>query len=219
MATKNITKIRIGGVDYNIQDASAAQAVEAEATRAKGEEAKLETKISDETTAREAAISGLESKITEKAGDIKMTKLTDISSLGTNVKEAYQLVNGTTPLGVPVLVYKDQTLKSVALVNQKLQFVYILANGSESTVEIDLSKFLAEAEFKNGLAVSADGEVSVKIAVGSQSNLSVDENGLKLSGVAQQSELSALETKVNGLQTKLDNKLTVDEATGTLVIG
>ena len=66
MATKNITKIRIGGVDYNIQDASAAQAVEAEATRAKGEESKLGTKISEETTAREAAISGLESKITEK---------------------------------------------------------------------------------------------------------------------------------------------------------
>lgn len=218
MATKFISKIRVGGTDYTIQDASAAQAVEAEATRAKGEEAKLGTKIADETSARTAAISALESKITDKAGDIKMTKLTDISTLGTNVKEAYQLVNGTTPLGVPVLVYKDQTLKSVALVNQKLQFVYLLADGSQSTVEIDLSKFLAEAEFKNGLTVSADGEVSVKIAAGSQSNLSVDENGLKLSGVAQQSELSTLETKVNGLQTKLDNKLTVDETTGTLVI-
>lgn len=218
MATKFISKIRVGGTDYIIQDASAAQAVESEATRAKGEEAKLGTKIADETSARTAAISALESKITDKAGDIKMTKLTDISTLGTNVKEAYQLVNGTTPLGVPVPVYKDQTLKSVALVNQKLQFVYLLADGSQSTVEIDLSKFLAEAEFKNGLAVSADGEVSVKIAAGSQSNLSVDKNGLKLSGVAQQSELSTLETKVNGLQTKLDNKLTVDETTGTLVI-
>lgn len=219
MATKNITKIRIGGEDYNIQDAGSVQAIEAEATRAKGEEAKLETKISDETTAREAAISGLESKITEKAGDIKMTKVADPSTLGANVKEAFQLMNGTTPLGVPVLVYKDQSLKSVALVDQKLQFVYVLADGSESTVEIDLSKFLAESEFKNGLAVSADGEVSVKIATDSQSNLSVDETGLKLTGVAQQSDVEALQTKTTELQSKLDGKITVDETTGTLIVG
>ena len=47
-------------------------------------------------------------------------------------------------------------------VNETLNFTYIKADGSEETVGVDVSKFLSETEFKDGLKV-VDGLVSVKV--------------------------------------------------------
>lgn len=107
----------------------------------------------------------------------------ELSALGTNVKEAWKLIDEeNAKSGEIIKIYKDSSLKSVELSGQVLNFTYILSDGSEEIVPVDVSTFLAESEFKNGLQVN-DGVVSVKLAEGSEGFLTVGEDGVKLSGV------------------------------------
>ena len=46
---------------------------------------------------------------------------------------------------------------------QSLNFIYRLSNGKYTLAPIDISKFLTQSEFKDGLKVSDGGEVSVKL--------------------------------------------------------
>ena len=143
----------------------------------------------------------------------KVVKVTE--GLATNVKEAYQLVqtvNGAdTNIPVQIPIYKDQTLKSVELVaeddkkkkGQFMKYTYINADGNDAIVYVDCSKLLAESEFKNGLAVSAAGEVSVKIDATSESFLTVGEGGVKLAGVQD-----AVDNAKKTVQDKLDAEIT-----------
>ena len=130
----------------------------------------------------------LEDKIQEAVTDAKSYSIAkvegdELTALGENVKEAWKLVDEDgTQSGATISIYKDSSLKEVKLEGQELQFTYILANGSESTVGVDVSNFLAEEEFANGLQV-VDHVVSVKLAEGNESFLTVDANGVKLSGV------------------------------------
>ena len=147
------------------------------------------------------------------AATYKVVKVTE--GLATNVKEAYQLVqtvNGTdTNIPVQIPIYKDQTLKSVELVaeddkkkkGQFMKYTYINADGADTIVYVDCSKLLAESEFKNGLAVSAAGEVSVKIDATSESFLTVGEGGVKLAGVQ-----TAIDTAKNAVQNDLNAEIT-----------
>lgn len=162
------------------------------------------------------------------AATYKVVKVTE--GLATNVKEAYQLVqtvNGTdTNIPVQIPIYKDQTLKSVELVaeddkkkkGQFMKYTYINADGADTIVYVDCSKLLAESEFKNGLAVSEAGEVSVKIDATSDPYLKVGEGGVKLEGVqnaindakkellgdaaAEYNTLGKLEDKIQALDDK-----------------
>ena len=117
----------------------------------------------------------LEDKIIAVSGAAKtyrIDKLTeeDVIKLGNNVKEAYKLIDEDgTPAGETIKIYKDSSLKGVQLVDQKLQFTYILDSGAESTVDVDVSTFLAESEFKNGLQV-VNHIVSVKLASATKEN-------------------------------------------------
>ena len=144
--------------------------------------------VAAEESARTAADDALSDRIDEVVKDAKSYSIVPITEgLETNVKEAYQLqetVDGVSEkVGSIIKIYKDSSLKEVKLDNQELQFTYILADGSESTVDVDVSNFLAESEFGNGLQVSEAGEVSVKIDGASDSFLTVGEGGVKLSGV------------------------------------
>ena len=65
---------------------------------------------------------------------------------------------------------------------QSLNFVYHLETGKYSLVKIDVSKFLTQSEFENGLIVN-DGKVSVKRDDASEEFLTVSAAGIKLSGV------------------------------------
>lgn len=147
------------------------------------------------------------------AATYKINKVTE--GLATNVKEAYQLVQTVdghdTNIGVQIPIYKDQTLKSVELVaeddkkkkGQFMKYTYINADGADTIVYVDCSKLLAESEFKNGLAVSAAGEVSVKIDATSESFLTVGEGGVKLAGVQ-----TAIDTAKNEVQGNLNVEIT-----------
>jgi hypothetical protein len=96
-----------------------------------------------------------------------------------------------------------------------------LADGTYSLVKIDVSKFLTQSEFKDGLTVSGNGEVSVNIDSTSDKDdennsfLSVSSNGVKLSGVKaafdemkqdiEDTELT-ISASLNDLETRKANK-------------
>lgn len=146
------------------------------------------------TVEAQVASLGKAIKTVEKAA-AKYTVKKITTGLDANVKEAYQLVqtiDGTsTDIDVQIPIYKDQTLKEVVLTDadeagtkgQFMKYTYTLADGSDSVVYVDVSQFLVESEFKNGLVVNS-GEVSVKIDDASEKFLSLSEAGVKVSGVA-----------------------------------
>ena len=130
------------------------------------------------------------------AAKYKVVKLTpgEVTALGdANVKEAYQVVSyvgadaeGTayTKVGDVIKIYKDGNLKSATLGDdQKLILTYTQADGSDATVEVDFAAIAFNAEFKNGLQVADNGEVSVKIDPASEDYLTVGADGVKLAGV------------------------------------
>lgn len=121
-----------------------------------------------------------------------------IAALGTNVKQAYQLVDEDgTVAGDVVKIYKDSSLKQVYLGAsddsvaadgtvtkntvtdaQSLNFVYQLVDGSYELVTVDVAKFLTQSQFDStkGLAVNGAGVVSVKLGE-SNEYVKFDSNG------------------------------------------
>ena len=211
-----------------------------EATTIAGEIAALDAQVKLNADAIAAAVNDAKSySIVSISGN-------DLTALGENVKEAWKLVDEENiQAGDVIKVYKDSSLKSVSLEDvivdggddtQNLVFTYILANGEEEVVRVDISSFVSEAEFKDGLQV-VNGEVSIKLAEGSESFLSVSENGVKLSGVqdaidaavktekdrAELAEkglsdrLSALETGDNSVAKQIENAINELDATVSTV--
>ena len=137
----------------------------------------------------------VEDVLTQMSADAKTYSIAKVTEgLVENVKEAYKLVDEDgTQVGETINIYKDSSLISVDLVDvdaegnagQYIKYVYVLANGEESTQYVDVSRLLVEAEFKDGLQVSTAGEVSVKVDAASESYLTVGADGVKLSGVTQ----------------------------------
>ena len=165
------------------------KAIEDEAARAKSAETVNADAITAETAARETAISETKAALegTFKEGDAQTlaalnTKIEGVEAAAksyevkavevseTNVKEAYGLFDEDgAQVGATIKVYKDSALKEVKLDGETLNFTYVKADGTEETVGVDVSKFLSEAEFKNGLDV-VEGKVSVNVGVDTEDN-------------------------------------------------
>ena len=147
----------------------------------------------------EAALSELKDDIAAIGGEAKSyTIVKQTTGLETNVKEQYRLqqtIGSTVTLvGETIKIYKDSSLKSVVLDGQELVFTYILDTGAEDVVRVDVSKFLSESEFKDGLQVNDSGEVSVKVDSTSENFLTVGADGVKISGVQD-----AIDSAINEL--------------------
>lgn len=145
------------------------------------------------------------------------------ASTGAVTKYAYELISNPTTK-VTEKAYDAFSTEDKALYqpinSQSLNFVYQLANGTYSLVKVDVSKFLAESEFKDGLKVSSSGEVSIKVDDNSDEYISVSENGLKLTGIKD--ALDSLQTllnridlvtsdALNDLETKKADKTDLDD--------
>lgn len=88
------------------------------------------------------------------AGDLKIAEVTE--GLGENVAKAYKFEGGAE--SAVIEIPKDQTLKSVELgkivdeafvvdpTGEILRFTYIIADGSESVVDVNISNLITEAE-------------------------------------------------------------------------
>ena len=201
-------------------------AVEADLTAAAVAYDKTADKVIANATDVSAAIKELDAKVAaNKDAELtyKTVKLTDeeVTALGdVNVKEAYKVVSvnkeGTkTTVGDIIKIYKDSSLKSIEYteVNDKskkgqfLKYVYTLADGTEKTVYVDMSKLVDQAEVEKGIQ-AVGGKLSIKLAEGNEAGfLTVDANGLKLSGVK-----TAIDTAKNEVQNNLNAEITRAEA-------
>jgi hypothetical protein len=123
------------------------------------------------------------------------TIVKNTTGLGSNIKESYSLTKDGSVVGETINIYKDSALQKVEFKEQKLEFTYLLADGTADVVSVDVSAFLAEQEFENGLQV-VDGKVSVKIDPESSEYITVSESGIKLSKVpvtvAEEADILAL---------------------------
>ena len=138
-------------------------------------------------------------------GLITTIELKSVTPSNTNVKEEYQLqgIDGQKLGTDTIKIYKDQTLKSATFENQILTLTYILADGSESAVDIDMSSIILEAEVENGIQ-AVDHKLSIKLDTtgddtGEGKFLTVGANGLKLDGVSD-----AITTAINALDVTSD---------------
>ena len=180
---------------------------------------------------------------------LTLAKIT--TGLGTNVKEAYQLQNANgTQIGAQIDIYNDSALKEVYLgANtdtidattglitkntvpdpQSMNFAYHLADGTYSLTKIDVSKFLSESEFGDGLQVSG-GVVSVKVgdgieygseATGNKSiKVKIDSTSEKDSQSTPVDFLSVSSdgVKVSGIKDEINRKIAALDVTDTAVAG
>lgn len=171
--------------------------------------------------------------ITVKLTPEEVTELSD-----SNVKEAYKVVayigdyeTATTKetVGDIIKIYKDATIKEIYLGNSddkinattgkitkgqivetklSLNYAYIKADGTYAMASIPVGNFLRQSEFKNGLQVAENGEVSVKVDAASEDFLTVGEAGVKVSGVQ-----TAIDSAIQGLEANVTGKSTGDHVT------
>ena len=170
----------------------------------------LEGNVSDlqgDVSDLQGDVSDLQAAISSGINSYTIIEKTE--SLPTNVAHRYKLqqTSGTTvtEVGANIDIPKDSSLKEVYLgANtdtidattgvitkntvtdpQSMNFAYQLADGTYSLTKIDVSKFLTESEFGNGLVVNG-GVVSVKIdnnSADAENFISVGADGVKISGV------------------------------------
>lgn len=177
--------IVVDGAEVAVHGLGSAAYTEASAYDASGAAATVKSELlgkikdGDVTT-----IAALNTKIGDVEAAAKSYTISAVTvSDKENVLEAYALYDEDgTQAGETIKIYKDQSLKNVELSGQTLVFTYELAAGSEKTVSVDVSAFLSESEFGNGLQV-VDHKVSVKKDASSEGFLSVSENGVKVSGI------------------------------------
>ena len=166
----------------------------------------------DESTEseRQRAISA-ETMLRESIDSIVVVKVDD-SQLESNEKEAYEIqVDGVTK-GERIRIYKDSSLYKVyighiddTIVSDEdptvingtgdtaLCLIYYTVAGTYQLVTIDIEHFIEENEFKDGLQV-VNHQVSVLINPNSDEYLTVDANGILLSGVS--SKFDELDEKI-----------------------
>lgn len=203
------------------EDKGIITAVEADLTAAAVAYDKTADKVIANATNVSAAIKELDAKVAaNKDAELtyKTVKLTaeEVTALGdVNVKEAYKVVSvdktrKETTVGDIIKIYKDSALVSIDYTEtgenskkgQFLKYVYTLTNGTQKTVYVDMSKLVDQAEVEKGIQ-AIDGKLSIKLAESNEAGfLTVDANGLKLSGVQ-----TAIDTAKNEVQGKLDAEI------------
>ena len=176
--------IKVDGTDVAVHGLGSAAYTEASAYDASGAAATVKSELLGDAAEGYNTLGKLEDKIQAVEAAAKSYTISAVTVSGEeNVLEAYALYDEDgTQAGETIKIYKDQSLKNVELSGQTLVFTYELAAGSEKTVSVDVSAFLSESEFGNGLQV-VDHVVSVKKDASSEGFLSVSADGIKLSGV------------------------------------
>ena len=206
----------------------------------------LDGKIASEVASRKETDRNLEQEITNRTSAdstindrintlIESNKLNVVdvekvtSGLSQTIRESYKFKKADgTYIPQTVDIYKDSSLINVVLkeTNNKkyLVFTYVLEDGTQKNIEVDVEALLIESEFSDGLSASSDGDVvrvKVKIDPSSDSYLSVSRDGVKISGIT--SAFDGVNASINSLRadvalkadktyvdSELDNKATVE---------
>ena len=176
----------------------------------------MDKTASSETGKFVRTVAEADGKVSETRGyivadDVKITAATVNEA---NVKEAWKLVNNEgTQLGSTIKIYKDSSLKSVALsgdtstVGQWLVFTYALSDGSEDVVAVDVSKFLVQAEFQSGVTADNSGIVHGAVYGNSESVVTAYTATGGANGAAKVLGVNGDGFYVNNIQTAINAKV------------
>ena len=176
----------------------------------------MDKTASSETGKFVRTVAEADGKVSETRGyivadDVKITAATVNEA---NVKEAWKLVNNEgTQLGSTIKIYKDSSLKSVALsgdtstVGQWLVFTYALSDGSEDVVAVDVSKFLVQAEFQSGVTADNSGIVHGVVYGNSESVVTAYTATGSANGTAKVLGVNGGGFYVNNIQTAINAKV------------
>ena len=207
------------------------EAISRESTARTDKDTELDGKIASEVTFREETDRKLEQEITDRTNaDSTINGRIDIlsesnklnvvdvekvtSGLSQTIRESYKFKKADgTYIPQTVDIYKDSSLINVVLkeINNKkyLVFTYVLEDGTQKDIEVDVEELLIESEFSDGLSASSDGDVvrvKVKIDPSSDNYLSVSSDGVKISGIA--SAFDGVNTSINNLREDVALKAT-----------
>ena len=169
-----------------------------------------DNKIKDNIVTITSKIDGLSDK--NKSNVVNVVKVSD--NLPATIRERYKFVKSdNTELEQTIDIYKDSSLMNVELQevdNKKcLVFTYILEDGTEKNITLDVEQLLIESEFQDGLSgVSEDGVIRVKVKIddSSEEYLTVSKNGVKLSGI--NAKFNETDTRIGELNTKIETETT-----------
>ena len=166
-------------------------------------------KLEQEITKRTSADSTINDRIntlieSNKLNVVDVEKVT--SGLSQTIRESYKFKKADgTYIPQTVDIYKDSSLINVVLKeidNKKyLVFTYVLEDGTQEDIQVDVEELLIESEFSDGLSASSDGDVvrvKVKIDTSSDNYLSVSKDGVKISGIV--SAFDGVNTSINNLR-------------------
>ena len=176
-----------------------------------------ESKRAEEDNKIRAEILTVSSKIddlteTNKSNVVNVVKVSD--NLPATIRERYKFVKSdNTELEQTIDIYKDSSLMNVELQevdNKKcLVFTYILEDGTEKNITLDVEQLLIESEFQDGLSgVSEDGVIRVKVKIddSSEEYLTVSKNGVKLSGI--NAKFNKTNKRIGELNKKIETETT-----------
>ena len=185
--------------------------IASEVTSRQETDRKLEQEITDRTNA-DSTINGRIDTLSEsnKLNVVDVEKVT--SGLSQTIRESYKFKKADgTYIPQTIDIYKDSSLINVVLKeidNKKyLVFTYVLEDGTQKDIQVDVEELLIESEFSDGLSASSDGDVvrvKVKIDPSSDNYLSVSSYGVKISGIA--SSFGDINTSINSLRTDVGLK-------------
>lgn len=146
------------------------------------------------------------------------------------IGESYATATTKETVGEVIKIYKDATIKEIYLGNSddkinattgeitkgeivetklSLNYAYIKADGTYAIASIPVGNFLRQSEFKNGLQVAENGEVSVKVDADSEGFLSVSDKGVKVSGVQNAITTAIQDLHADETGTSTDGKVSV----------
>ena len=169
-----------------------------------------DNKIRAEILTVSSKIDGLSDK--NKSNVVNVVKVSD--NLPATIRERYKFVKSdNTELEQTIDIYKDSSLMNVELQevdNKKcLVFTYILEDGTEKNITLDVEQLLIESEFQDGLSgVSEDGVIRVKVKIddSSEEYLTVSKNGVKLSGI--NAKFNKTNKRIGELNKKIETETT-----------
>lgn len=150
---------------------------------------------------------------------IKNLALTEIDPIDTNTYKSYQLKSDDNVFGTTINIPKDRFIKQVTLgydnatidestgiittgtglSKEYLLFSVALQSGSYELVSINLTNFLTEKDYSDGLEV-VDNKLKVKVDPSSEEYLEVSNNGIKVEGIN-----TKVSDTVNDIKNKIQN--------------
>lgn len=145
-------------------------------------------------------------RIEKIADKLNKLQIKEVTASNANILKSYQLKVDDEAFGVTIDIPKDKSLKDIKLgyknatVNtqtgtinigtasatetdtQYMIYSIAVANGTFTMIKVDLSKFISEKEYSDGLEV-VGSKLKVKKDTSSEAYLNISDNGIKISGI------------------------------------